>query len=207
MPTDFTKFGVPMPGGVRNGMLQPKLSYRFRVIFKDFADGQFTRELTQQVVSADKPSVKYNAVPIHAYNSYANVIGKHTWSPVKLTVRDDITNAVQSAVGRQMQRQINFHEQTSAVSAGSVKFSMEIHYLDGTNGDELAAFELDGCFLSDAKFSQSDYKSDDPCTIELEITYDNALLLRGPGGDGITVGADPFPNIPSPTGSTGVSDR
>lgn len=206
MATDFTKFGVPMPGGVRNGMLQPKLSYRFRVLFKDFADGQFTRELTQQVMSADKPTVKFNPVKLDAYNSVAYVIGKHEWQEVKITVRDDITNAVQSAVGRQMQRQINFHEQTSAVSAGAVKFSMEIHYLDGTNGDELSSFELDGCFISNAVFSNSDYSKDEPCTIEISVRYDNATIIRGPGGDGITVGADPFPNIPSPTGRTGVSN-
>lgn len=207
MATDFTKFGVPMPGGVRNGMLQPKLSYRFRVIFKDFANGAFNRELTQQVVSCDKPTVEHKDVEIHAYNSVAYVIGKHKWGTMKLVVRDDITNAVESAVGTQLQRQINMYEQTSAVSAGVVKFSMEVQYLDGTNGDELSSWELDGCFLKNAKFSESDYSKDDPCTIELEIRYDNATLVRGPGGDGITVGADPFPNIPSPTGSTGVSNR
>lgn len=208
MATDFTKFGVPMPGGIRNGMLQPKLSYRFRVIFKGFANDKYTRELTQQVMSCGVPTVKYNEVKLDAYNSVAYVLGKHEWQALKLVVRDDITNAVATAVGTQMQRQINMHEQTSAVAAGAVKFGMEIHYLDGTNGDELAAWEVDGCFLQEAKFSDQDYsKGQDHNNIEMNIRFDNATIVRGPGGDGITVGSDPFPNIPSPTGVTGVSTR
>jgi hypothetical protein len=205
MATDFTKFGVPMPGGIRNGMLQPKLSYRFRVIFKGFANDKYTRELTQQVDSCEKPKVKHTEVVLHAYNSIAYAIGKHEWQTIKLVVRDDITNAVSTAVGTQLQRQINMHEQTSSVAAGAVKFSMEIQYLDGTNGDELSSFELDGCFLTDVDFGSSEYKTSDPVTITMTIRYDNAAILRGPGGDGITVGSDPFPNIPSPTGVSGVS--
>lgn len=205
MATDFTKFGVPMPGGIRNGMLQPKLSYRFRVIFKGFANDKYTRELTQQVISCDKPSVEHAEVELHAYNSVAYAIGKHKWTELKLKVRDDITNAVSTAVGTQLQRQINMHEQTSSVAAGAVKFSMEIQYLDGTNGDELSSFEVDGCFLKNVNFGQSDYSKSDPVEIEMTIRYDNAAILRGPGGDGITVGSDPFPNIPSPTGVSGVS--
>lgn len=207
MATDFTKFGVPMPGGIRNGMLQPKLSYRFRVIFKGFANDKYTRELTQQVMSCDMPSVKHTDVKLDAYNSVAYVIGKHEWQALKLTVRDDITNAVTSAVGIQLQRQINMHEQTSSVAAGAVKFGMEIHYLDGTNGDELAAYEIDGCFLNDVNFGQSDYSKSEPMQITMTIRFDNAAIVRGPGGDGITVGSDPFPNIPSPTGVSGVSNR
>lgn len=205
MATDFSKFGVPMPGGIRNGQLQPKLSYRFRVIFKGFGEDKFTRELTQQVISAGMPSITYTEVKLHGYNSTAYVLGKHEWKSLKITVRDDITNAVQSAVGAQIQKQVNHYEQTSAVAASNVKFSLEIHYLDGTNGDELSAWEIDGAFLQEATFSENKYEASEANTIELTIRYDNALLVRGPGGDGITVGADPFPNIPSGTGKTGAS--
>lgn len=205
MATDFSKFGVPMPGGIRNGQLQPKLGYRFRVIFKGFGEDKFTRELTQQVISCERPSINYKDVAIHGYNSVAYVVGKHEWKPFKMVVRDDITNAVQSAVGAQIQKQVNHYEQTSAVAASNVKFSMEIHYLDGTNGDELSAWEVDGAFLTDASFSEGKYDDSEAGSITLSFRYDNALLVRGPGGDGITVGADPFPNIPSGTGKTGAS--
>lgn len=205
MATDFSKFGVPMPGGVRNGQLQPKLSYRFRVIFKGFGEDKFTRELTQQVISSGKPSIEYKVVDLHGYNSTAYVVGKHTWKEFDIKVRDDITNAVQSAVGAQIQKQVNHYEQTSAVAASNVKFSMEIHYLDGTNGDELSAWEVDGCFLSNVEFGESKYSESEPNEISMKIRYDNATLVRGPGGDGITVGADPFPNTPSGTGKTGAS--
>lgn len=205
MATDFSKFGVPMPGGVRNGQLQPKLSYRFRVIFKGFGEDKFNREMTQNVISAGRPAINYKEVEVHGYNSLAYVVGKHTWQTFDIVIRDDITNAVQSAVGAQIQKQVNHYEQTSAVAASNVKFGLEIHYLDGTNGDELSSWDVDGCFLQDVKFKESNYSESEAVDITLTIRYDNATLVRGPGGDGITVGADPFPNIPSGTGKTGVS--
>jgi len=199
---DLTKFGVPMPGGIRNGILQPKQDYRFRVLLKGFGTGQFLRELTQNVMECDRPTFKDDVIKLSAYNSTAYIRGKHEWESIKIKFRDDITNAVTSAVGSQIQKQINHFEQTSSVAGINYKFDMEIHALDGTNGDELESWELNGCFIANTAYSGGKYESGEVQTIEVEVRYDNATLLRGPGGDGITVGTDPYPNNPSLVGGT-----
>jgi hypothetical protein len=198
--SDLSKFGVPMPGGVRNGILHPKQAYRFRVLLSGFGEGAFLRELTQNVVSVGRPSYSNDRIELHAYNSTAYIQGKHKWAELELVVRDDISNAVISAVGAQMQKQINHFEQTSAVAGINYKFTMEIHALDGTNGEELESWQLDGCYLTKSDYSEGKYDSSDPSTITMSISFDNATQIRGTNADGITVGGDPFPNFPSPFG-------
>jgi hypothetical protein len=199
---DLTKFGVTMPGGVRNGILHPKQNYRFRILFKGFGVGQFTRELTQNVMECKRPNYSEDIVELNAYNSRAYIRGKHKWDEITVKFRDDITNSVSSAVGSQIQKQMNHFEQTSSVAGINYKFDMEIHALDGTNGEELESWELNGCFISGADYSGGNYENGEVQTIEITVRYDNATQLRGPGGDGITVGTDPFPNNPSLSGGT-----
>lgn len=203
--SDLSKFGVPMPGGIRNGILHPKQQYRFRVIFQGLGDGDFLRELTQNVISCTRPKYTDKDVAIHAYNSIAYIRGKHEWSTIEVTFRDDITNSVIASIGAQMQKQMNHFEQTSAVAGINYKFTMEIHSLDGTNGDELESWELQGCFLTGVDRSSGEYDKGEANTVKITVRYDNATQIRGPGGDGITVGADPMPNNPSPFGGSSVN--
>ena len=142
---DLSKFGIPLDGN-KLGMLQPKLSYRFRILFNNFGTNDNLRELTANVVSVTRPNITYTEVPVHSYNSIAYAMGKHEWQPIDVTVRDDITNAVTSAVSSQVQRQLNHFEQIGPVAGTNYKFSMQIQTLDGTNAEELESWLLDGCF-------------------------------------------------------------
>lgn len=199
---DLSKFGVPL-GGDKLGILHPKQQYRFRVILKSFGENNNIRELTMNVVSVTRPTLSHEIVPLHSYNSTAYIAGKHEWDTVEITVRDDITNAVISAVGSQIQKQMNHYEQTSAVAGINYKFGMEIHALDGTNNEELESWTLDGCFLSNVSYPESNYESSEAQIATLTVRYDNATNVAGPNtNDGTTVGGNPMPNIPSPTGGT-----
>jgi hypothetical protein len=193
---DLSKFGVPLDGN-KLGMLQPKLAYRFRVIFEGFGTNNNLRELTANVVSCTQPAVQHEEITVHSYNSLAYLAGKHAWQPIELVVRDDITNAVASAVYAQVQRQLNHFEQIGPVAGTNYKFSMQVHTLDGTNAEELTSWQLDGCFLTNVQASEFNYASGAEFQkITLSIRYDNASLLAGPNdNDGTTVGGDPFPNI------------
>lgn len=200
---DLSKFGVPVPGGERNGILHPKQQYRFRVIFKNFGENNLIREMTQNVVSVTRPAIEYSIVTLHAYNSVGYIAGKHEWATVEITLRDDINNSVISAVGAQIQKQMNHYEQTSAVAGINYKFGMEIHSLDGTNNDELESWTLDGCFISNATYPEGNYESSDPNIVTVTVRYDNATNVAGPNtNEGNTVGGNPMPNIPSPTGGS-----
>lgn len=203
--SNLSKFGVPLDGA-KLGILQPKLKYRFRVLFEGFGVNDNLRELTAQVMSVSRPSVNYSEIPVHSYNSIAYAMGKHEWQTIELVVRDDITNAVNSAVGAQIQKQLNHFEQTGPVSGVNYKFGMQIHTLDGTNGEALEAWELDGCFLTAINNQDFNYEeSSGMMQVSMTIRYDNATLLAGPNtNDGTTVGGNPFPDLAPGTGGTTI---
>lgn len=198
----LSKFGVPL-NGAKLGILHPKQKYRFRVIWQGF--GMYTNavELTQNIMTCTRPKPGFEEVKLDAYNSVAWIAGKHTFETIEIKLRDDITNAVASSIGAQIQKQMNHFEQTSAVAGINYKFSMEIHSLDGTDNEELESWVLEGCWLKDVQYSDSDYASGDPQEITMTIRFDNAVNLSGMNtNDGTTVGGDPYPNFPSPTGGT-----
>ena len=70
---------------------------------------------------------------IDSYNSRSYSQGKHTWEPITVTIRDDITNQVAKSVGAQVQRQINHFQQTTPAAGSDYKFDMQIEVLDGVN--------------------------------------------------------------------------
>jgi hypothetical protein len=199
---DLSKFGVPLDGS-NMGILHPKQRYRFRVVWQNFGQNAGLREMTANVVTCTRPKVTYNEVQLDAYNSVAWIMGKHTFDPIEITIRDDITNSIISSVGAQVQKQMNHFEQTSAVAGINYKFSMEVHSLDGTTNDQLESWVLDGCWLTGVQYPEGDYASGDANVVTLTIRFDNATNVSGPNtNDGTTVGGDPYPNIASPTGGT-----
>ena len=198
----LSKFGVPI-GGVNQGILHPKQKYRFRVIWQNFGENFGLREMTANVMTCTRPKITYNEVQLDSYNSVAWIQGKHTFEMIEIKLRDDITNSVISSIGAQIQKQMNHFEQTSAVAGINYKFSMEIHSLDGTTNEELESWFLEGCWIQLAAYGEGDYTSGDPNDVTLSIRFDNATNVNGANSNqGTTVGGNPYPNIPSPTGGT-----
>lgn len=178
MVETLSKFGVPI-NGARNGMLMPKIRHRFRVRVINFGPIAGGLELTQQVMTVDRPQVQFNPVEVHSYNSRMYYAEKPNWQSINLQVRDDITNSVSRLVGHQLQKQMNFFEQTSAAAGINYKFSTLIELLDGGNEATFEQWTLEGCFLESVNYEQMDYQSSDPVTIQMQIRYDNATLADG----------------------------
>ena len=196
------KFGIPIDG-IKTGILHPKQKYRFRVMFYNFGDNVGLREMTANVMTVTRPQVKYNETELHSYNSVAWIMGKHTFDPIEIKMRDDITNSVVSTIGAQVQKQMNHYEQTSAVAGINYKFTMEIHSLDGTDNEELESWVLDGCWITNANYGDMDYSLGDAVEVTLTIRFDNATNIAGLNTNlGTTVAGDPYPNLPSPRGGT-----
>jgi len=174
------------------GLLMPKLQYRFRVTLENFGISTPTTELTKQVVSTSRPQVEFEEMEIHTYNSRAYLAGKHAWQPITITLREDVNNRVQKLVGEQLQKQFDFFEQSSAASGIDYKFTTRIEILDGGNGantpNVLETFELYGCFVQNANYNELDYSNSEPVTIELSIRYDNAVQTPDNTGIGTSVG-------------------
>jgi hypothetical protein len=196
----LSKITVPLAAdqsSTTQGLLMPKLQYRFRVSLENFgvSAGEVT-ELTKQVIDVTRPTVNFEEIEIPVYNSRAYLAGKHAWEPITLNLREDVTGNVQKLVGEQMQKQFDFFEQSSAASGIDYKFTTRIEILDGGNGAYaptadsgiLETFELYGCFIQNANYNTLAYATNDPVTITLAIRYDNAIQTPGGSGIGRNVG-------------------
>jgi hypothetical protein len=182
----LSNFTVPLASDQSagsQGMLMPKLKYRFRVTFENFGKSGSTTELTKQVQDCGRPNVKFANQVIDIYNSKINYAGKPTWDPLAIKIRDDVTGAVTSLIGEQNQRQFDFFEQSSAASAGDYKFTLRIEMLDGGNGTStpnvLETWVLYGCYLASTNYQGLDYKAQEAVVLDLSIQYDNAVQTTG----------------------------
>ena len=191
----LSKITVPLASGdsaSNQGLLMPKLQYRFRVSLENFGVSTPTTELTKQVIDVTRPNVSFEQMTLDVYNSRVYLAGKHTWEPITLNLREDVNNNVQKLVGEQLQKQFDFYEQSSAASGQDYKFTTRCEVLDGGNGTStpnvLETWELYGCFLVNANYGDLDYGSNDPVTIETSIRYDNAVQTPLGTGIGATVG-------------------
>jgi len=194
--SSLTKFTVPLASdqsASNQGLLMPKLKYRFRVSFENFGVSQPVTELTKQVIDFKRPSVNFASATIDVYNSKVYLAGKPEWQTVTCNLRDDVSGAVSKLVGEQIQKQFDFYEQSSASSGIDYKFVTRVEMLDGGNGayqpNILETWELYGCFLETIDYGDLNYSSGtDPVTVALTIRYDNAIQTPLQSGVGSMVG-------------------
>ena len=191
----LSKLTVPLnssQSASNQGLLMPKLQYRFRVSLENFGVSTPTTELTKQVVDITRPNLSFETTTIDVYNSKVYLAGKHTWEAVTLTLREDVSNNVQKLVGEQLQKQFDFFEQSAAASGSDYKFVTRIEITDGANGANavtvLETFELYGCYIESANYNQLAYGTSDPVTVTLSLRYDNAIQTPQGTGVGTAVG-------------------
>ena len=135
----------------------------------------------------DRPNVTFEDIDIHLYNSRMRLAGKHSWEDVTVEMRDDASGNIARLVGEQLQRQMDFMEQSSAASGIDYKFLTRCEMLDGGNGANepqvLETWELYGCYITSANYNNLDYAASDVQTVSMTIRFDNAL--QTPLGDGV----------------------
>jgi hypothetical protein len=187
--------------GGNQGLLMPKLQYRFRVNFLNLGIGQ-TIELTKQVVDINRPQVSFGEITLPVYNSTMYLAGRHEWQPLTVNIRDDAGGQVSKLVGQQLQKQLDFVEQASAATGQDYKFQTNIEILDGGNGTAVPAvletWECYGCFIQQANYNTLNYGTNDVVTISLTLRYDNAIQSPLSSGVGTSVGR-------ALSGSTGLT--
>ena len=174
------------------GLLMPKLQFRFRAMFLNFGVGGSTQELTKQVMDITRPQLSFEEVTLDVYNSKVYLAGKHSWTETTINLRDDAQGNVTKLVGQQLQKQMDFVEQASAASGQDYKFQINYEVLDGGNGTMtpavLETWELYGCFLKSVNYNNMDYKSNEPATIQLQVRFDNAIQSPLASGLGTSIG-------------------
>ena len=191
----LNKFTVPLAtnqSASTQGLLMPKLKDRFRAVFENFGVSTDRVELTKQVDSISRPNLNMNPFAIDVYNSKVNLIGKPTWEPVNVTLRDDAGGNVSKLVGEQIQKQFDFAEQSSAAAGIDYKFILRFEMLDGGNGvhtpNILETWELYGSLLATVNYGEMAYGENGPATITLGVVYDNAIQTPTGTGIGTLVG-------------------
>lgn len=186
----LSRLSVPLASdqsATAQGMLMPKLQYRFRVAFENFGVSTPTTELTKQVIDCARPNLSFEDIELPIYNSKIRLAGRHTWENITVNIRDDASGQVQKLVGEQLQKQFDFFEQAGAASGIDYKFTTRIEILDGGNGvstpNVLETWEVYGCYVQSANYNTLNYATSDPVTIALTIRYDNAV--QSPRGTGV----------------------
>ena len=193
--SSLTRMTVPLASdqsSATQGLLMPKLKYRYRVVFENLGVSTPRTELTKQVMTFTRPTINFEEIEVPIYNSRIYLAGRQTWDAVSATFRDDAGGNVSRLVGEQIQKQMDTLEQASASSGIDYKFVTRCEVLDGGNGTStpnvLETWELYGCFLVSANYGDLDYASNDPVTIECSLRYDNAVQTPLGTGVGATVG-------------------
>jgi len=193
--SSLQRMTVPLASGQSSptqGLLMPKLKYRFRVMFENFGVSTPRTELTKQVISVARPNLTFEEIALPIYNSTLKLAGRHTWADITCSVRDDASGAVTRLIGEQLQKQMDFLEMSSAASGIDYKFLTKIEILDGGNGANepvvLETWELYGCYLKGANYQDLNYGTNEAVTIEMSIAYDNANQTPEGTGVGTEVG-------------------
>lgn len=188
--SSLTRMTVPLASDQSSptqGLLMPKLQYRFRVVFENFGVSTPRTELTKQVMDFTRPTVNFPEITIPIYNSNLYLAGKYEWEAVTCNLRDDASGQVARLVGEQLQKQLDFVEMASAASGIDYKFLTRCEILDGGNGAAepvvLETWELYGCFLTSVNYNELNYANNDPVTITMNIRFDNAV--QTPLGSGV----------------------
>ena len=186
----LSKFTVPLASdqsASNQGLLMPKLQYRFRLILENFGVSTPRTEITKQVMDVTRPSLTFDETILDVYNSRVYLAGKHTWDPLTINLRDDVNNSVTRLCGEQIQKQFDFFEQSSASSGTDYKFTGRIEMLDGGNGANavtvLETWELYGAYVQNINYNTMAYNTSEPATITLSVRYDNAI--QAPRGTGV----------------------
>ena len=186
----LTKFTVPLDSdqsATSQGLLMPKLKYRFRAFFENFGVSTPRTELTKQVMDITRPTVSFEEIEIPVYNSRVYLAGKYAWEQVTINFRDDVNGSVSRLIGEQIQKQFDFFEQASAASGIDYKFITRFEILDGGNAastpNVLETWEMYGCFLVNVNYNDLNYATNEPVTITAAIRFDNAV--QTPIGDGV----------------------
>ena len=174
------------------GLLMPKLQYRFRALFLNFGVSGATQEMTKQVIDITRPNVSFPEITLDVYNSKIYLAGKSEWSETTINLRDDAAGSVSKLVGQQLQKQMDFVEQASAATGQDYKFQLNYELLDGGNGqlapNSLETWEMYGCFIKSANYNSMNYATNEPATITLAIRFDNAVQSPLASGLGQRVG-------------------
>jgi len=171
-------FGIPIPGG-STGILQPKLTNKWRIRFNNLGGVPDSRPVSVQAIEVARPTLSWDEVEQHRYNSRAWTAGKYNWNECAMIIEDDLSSTASKVVQSQLQRQqfligVEGPYLATAIDGHAYKFAMQADMLDGAEG-VLESWFYEGCWIKEANYNNLVY-SDTNTTlkINLSVRYDHA---------------------------------
>jgi hypothetical protein len=209
MATMLDRYGVPLAGGGRISMKQPKAKYKFRVVFFGFGANDDGNMITLDTNTVGAVSVSHENVTVHSYNSSAHYKGKYTWDTIDVAFRDSVGNGSAKALYNQMRKEFNYYSQESRMTDSQFKFEMWIQELDGSNSENtsnlyegtLSTWVCQGCFIESSNFGDWDYSSSEAQVISMTVQPDGCAKL-GPNGEAF---GDEITGFGNPSTATSIS--
>lgn len=194
----LTTLGIPDNAG-NTTTIMPKLQYRFRVTFNGDV---FSATPTRNVISASRPGLTHEQIPLDAYNSRIYLAGKHTWEPVSIVLRDDVDGVTLRELNAQLNRQVDHANQSGPRAGSAYKFTTLVETLDGSNPTPgvLDKFELSGCYITNIQYGDLAYSASDQVQVTVQIQYDNAEIYDAAGNATLTGGTAPDQTVSTATG-------
>ena len=126
------------------------------------------------VKTANRPTFTSEVVELDHINVKRKIKGKSTWDDVTITLYDPI---VPSGAQQVMEWIRTSHESLTGRDGYAAFYKKDItFYLLGPVGDKIEQWTLKGAFISQANFGELDWSTNDPLSIELQLTYDYAIL-------------------------------
>lgn len=191
-------FGIPEV--LTGGLLQPKLKDRWRVTFQGMGGGVNSSPISVAATTISLPTINFEEIEIHRYNSRSWIAGKSNYDPISLTFEDDVKGEAHKVVQEQIQKQkwLTGSEGPflgTAPEGSLYKFVTVIDLLDG-HEQVIDKWTLEGCWLASIQAGELDYAANEQLVVTLSIRFDhprhdiggyNAGQGVATGGPGVTI--------------------
>lgn len=171
--------------------VEPKRTYRFRLSSDgDIGLGATEKSYWWNIKKVDKPSFNVSSNKYRLINHEINIPGIAVWNPINIEMVDvgEQVDALLKHLGASGYNPRNLSEDSGiAKSHSGLLLNLTIEQLNGA-GETLDSWLLEGAFITDVKFGNLDYSSDEFVMVTLTIAYDYAYLSTSSTGDSTTVG-------------------
>jgi hypothetical protein len=162
--------------------LEPKRSNRFVMYIGDFPHWF--------IHMSDKPSYKLATVKYYWLNHTFNYPSKIEWNPIKVTLYDPVHPDAAKTMLDVMNRG-GYHFPYGPDDLTTISKEQMINALGGqillrqvgADGVVVEEWVLKNPWVSSVDNGKLDFEKDDPVNVEIEITYDWAIMTIGEGWD------------------------
>lgn len=146
---------------------EPKLAHRFIMEFEGID--------AFLIKTANRPTFTSEVVELDHINVKRKIKGKSTWDDINITLYDPI---VPSGAQQVMEWVRQSHESLTGRDGYAAFYKKDLKlFALGPVGDKIEQWTIKGAFITQANFGEMDWSNaTDPVSIELQISYDYAIL-------------------------------